>query len=279
MKAPLPFLKWAGGKRALLPKILPLVPRKVQVYYEPFLGGGAVFFALAGGERFRRAVVSDANLELIRTYRAVQADVDSVLRRLDTHARTEAHYLMVRDQNPVSLTDAACAARMIFLNRAGFNGLYRLNRLGEFNVPFDRHSASRPFANAARLRMAAAALDVGRVEIRHAGYDEILPGAGVGDFVYLDPPYIPASKTAAFTAYTSASFGPAQHIELAASVRRLRDRQVAAAVSHGDSAIARFLYHGMKIKAVSARRNINRNGAKRGAVGELLVMTTSGGRR
>src|SRR3954464_3417670 len=133
---PAPFLKWAGGKRALVDRILAAAPPKIATYYEPSLGGGAVFFALAGARRFARAVLADVNDELIRCYQAVRDDVDAVISALQRHSTTEAAYYEVRALDPTTLEPAVRAARIIYLNRCGYNGLYRVNSRGEFNVPF-----------------------------------------------------------------------------------------------------------------------------------------------
>jgi len=267
----LPFLKWCGGKRALLPSILPLVPPAVDTYYEPFLGGGAVFFALASERRFARAVLSDINLELVRSYRALQADVDSVLRALDRHVHTKEHYLRIREQQPAHLSDAACAARMIVLNRAGFNGLYRVNRQGQFNVPFGRQRLLDGFIQPERLRAAAAALDDARVEICHGDFREAQPGPT--DFAYYDPPYVPVSKTAGFTSYAGTRFGAEEHAALAQLIRDHNREQIPALLSNSDCEATRQLYRNLACCEVGARRPVNRDPSGRGAVGELLVMT------
>ena len=264
-----PFLKWAGGKRQLLPRILDLVPRRIDTYYEPFLGGGALFFALAARGAFRRAVLTDTNDELVNCYRAVRDDVESVITALRRFRNTPEHYYRVRAQSPSRLAPVARAARVIYLNRCGYNGLYRVNSSGRFNVPFGRYV--RPtICDPVKLRAAARALRA--VEIRHADFGEVLGAERFGgdDFVYLDPPYVPVSATASFTAYAG-DFGPAEQQRLASALRALSARRVSALLSNSDCAATRALYRGLDLEAVQARRAINSVGRGRGAVGELLV--------
>ncbi len=182
---PAPFLKWAGGKRQLLPRILQLVPPRIDTYYEPFIGGGAVFFALAARRAFRRAVIGDANPELCNCYQAVRDDVDGVIAALHQYQNDRDLYYQVRAQDSSRWTPAARAARVIFLNRCGYNGLYRVNSRGKFNVPFGRYR--RPvICDEAKLRAAAGALQ--KVRIACGDFAKLLPKVGLRDFVYLDPP-------------------------------------------------------------------------------------------
>lgn len=270
-----PFLKWAGGKRQLLPRILPLVPAKVRTYYEPFLGGGAVFFALANEGRFERARLSDANIELIRAYQAVRADVEGVLAVLAQYENTKEHYLDVRSIAPSTLSDVECAARMIFLNKRGFNGIYRVNSKGGFNVPFgDSPSLPPTFVEPDVLRSASAALNLPGVTIEARDFRDIGTPTP-GDFVYFDPPYVPISKTANFTGYQAGGFGHAEQSRLAEMFRGMGARGVDALLSNADCDVTRELYAGLSVHAADARRSINSVGSKRGAVRELLVVATA----
>jgi len=271
--APAPFLKWAGGKRSLLPRLLPLVPRTMQTYYEPFLGGGALFFALSAANLaaplpFRAAVLADRNEELIWCYRAVRDDVDGVIRALDRHRYDSDHYYRVREQNVARLGDAARAARMIFLNRTGYNGLYRVNSSGQFNVPFGRHRSPR-IADPERLRLASATLERARLEV--GDFASIVAGAGVADFIYFDPPYAPVSATSYFTAYSEGRFGVPEQARLAELVRELGQRGVPALLSNSYCAATRTLYRGLPSKKVEVRRAINSVASRRGPVTEILV--------
>ncbi len=266
-----PFLKWAGGKRQLLPRILTLVPPRVRTYVEPFLGGGALFFALAARRRFKRAVLGDFNGELIGCYEAVRDDVDAVIKKLAGLRNTRDVYYEVRGQNPERLKPAERAARLIYLNRCGFNGLYRVNSDGLFNVPFGRYA--RPtICDPGRLRAASRAL--ADVELVRGDFASVLRGRRLGadDFVYLDPPYVPISKTASFTAYAG-GFSMKDQERLAQLLRRLAARGVPAVLSNSDCADTRRLYDGLAVESLPARRAINSVASRRGPVAELLVQT------
>jgi DNA adenine methylase len=254
-----------GGKRALLPEILPRLPAKIETYYEPFLGGGAVFFALAAEKRFESAVLSDTNEELIETYRTVRDDVGNLIRRLKTHAakHSEEYFYKMRAKR-----GAEVAARMIYLNRTCFNGLYRVNRKGEFNVPFGKY-ANPTICDAENLRAVFEALDGN--DLRNQDFERCVLVAEKGDAVYMDPPYSPASETANFTAYTAGGFGPAEQERLRDVARKLIDRGVHVLLSNSDTPFVRKLYKGFKIEEVQAPRRVNSKGDKRGNVGELLI--------
>jgi DNA adenine methylase len=270
--APSPFLKWAGGKRQLLGRILDSVPERMGTYYEPFVGGGAVFFGLvARGRRFRRAVLGDANEELIRCYQAIRDDVAGVIRVLARHRYDRDLYYEVRARDPETLSDAARAARLIYLNRCGYNGLYRVNRSGKFNVPFGRYK-DPIICDAPRLRAASRALE--GIKLVHGDFEETLEtlrGAKSGDFVYLDPPYVPLSPTSSFTAYAKTPFDAAEQARLARVLRDLGARKVRALLSNSDCVETRQLYDERLSEPVPVRRAINSVAAGRGSVGELLV--------
>jgi DNA adenine methylase len=266
---PSPFLKWAGGKRQLQERILASVPERMRTYLEPFVGGGAVFFALvASGKRFERAVLGDANEELIRCYQAVRDDVRGVIRVLGPYKYDRAFYYRLRDREPEKLTDARRAARLIYLNRCGYNGLYRVNRSGRFNVPFGRYK-DPVVCDAPRLEAASRALQ--RVRLVHGDFEETLRGARSGDFAYLDPPYVPLSATSSFTAYAQTPFDGAAQARLAAALRDLGARKVRALLSNSDCVATRALYDPGLSETVPVRRAINSVGGGRGSVGELLV--------
>src|SRR5690606_7112362 len=205
-----PVLKWAGGKRQLQHRILEKLQADINTYYEPFVGGGAIFFALAAENRFKRAVLGDRNADLVDVYRALTQDVEAVIRLLRKYRYSETEYYRVREQRPRSL--AARAARLIYLNKTGYNGLYRVNRAGEFNVPFGRHK-SPLICDEDNLRAAAEALS--RAEVVTADFEAVCRDARAGDAVYFDPPYLPLSKTSNFTAYDPHPFGVDEHERLA----------------------------------------------------------------
>ncbi len=265
---PAPFLKWAGGKRQLLPRILQLVPARIDTYYEPFVGGGAVFFALAAQARFRRAVIGDANAELVICYTAIRDQVDAVIAKLRRYRNDHDVYYEVRAKDPARLSPAARAARVIFLNRCGYNGLYRVNSKGAFNVPFGRYR--RPLiCDEGKLRAASRALRT--VKIVAGDFAKLMAKPGPDDFVYLDPPYVPVSATSSFTAYAGRDFGMTAQERLAEALRALSVRGVPALLSNSDCAATRKLYQGLDIERIRARRAINSVARRRGPVDEILV--------
>jgi DNA adenine methylase len=272
MSAAAPFLKWAGGKRQLLPKIRELVPEDFGDYFEPFIGGGAVFFDLfAGGRIGRRARLGDSNTELIETYKTVRENVGGLIVSLGAHARrhSAAHYYAVRASR--TMPGVPRASRMIYLNRTGFNGLYRVNKKGGFNVPFGQY-ANPTICDEENLRACARVLE--RASIVCADFEKTVlgaTGAERGDFVYFDPPYVPVSETANFTSFTPGGFGPADQQRLADCARRLKSDGVRVLISNADVPFVRKLYKGFELHRVAARRNINSKGAERGTVGELLI--------
>jgi DNA adenine methylase len=269
-----PILKWAGGKSRLVARILPRLPEQIQTYYEPFVGGGAVFFALASRGRFKRAVLADLNKDLIDVYKGVQGDVGAVIRLLNEYRERHNRetYYETRQLDPQTLELAERAARLIYLNKTGYNGLYRVNRAGQFNVPFGRYDKPN-ICDEARLRAAAEALRRRGVSIKVADFESISRKAKPGDAVYFDPPYVPLSKTSNFTGYHSAIFGPEEHQRLAAAFQDLTSRQVAAVLSNSDGKATRLLYkrRGVEIERVLVTRPINSKSSARGDVGELIV--------
>jgi DNA adenine methylase len=264
-----PFLKWAGGKSKLLDAILHKLPKAIDHYFEPFLGGGALFFALANDGRFRRAVLCDRNADLVDTYLAVRDDVEEVIRHLREHRHDEGHFYRVRALDPAALPLAERAARTIYLNRTCYNGLYRVNRAGRFNVPFGRYESPR-ICDAAGLRRASEALQA--AEILCADFEAVVAGARPGDAVYFDPPYFPISATSSFTAYDPYPFGEREHCRLARVHRALASRGVASVLSNSDCAFTRELFAGLRVETVHAARAINSVAKRRGKVSELLVL-------
>ena len=259
-----PFLKWAGGKTSLLPELLRHVPDRLRRYHEPFVGGGALFFAVAP----RRATLSDNNGELIHCYRQVRDDVYRVLDALSRHVYDKAHYQDVRALEPLRLTPAQRAARFIYLNKTCFNGLWRVNRAGRFNVPIGRYRNPR-FHDPASLIAASEALR--DVEVTHAPFEEALARAAPGDFVYLDPPYDPVSETASFASYTADGFTWDDQKRLARACISLNRRGVRFLLSNSATERVRELYRGFENRLVRAPRFINSKGGARGRVDELLV--------
>lgn len=265
-----PVLKWAGGKARLLPDILERLPSEISTYYEPFVGSGAVFFALAGTKRFKRAVLSDRNPELINVYTALQKNCDEVISHLrdyrDEHGRD--FYYEVRALTPDDLDPFERAARTIYLNKTGFNGLYRVNRSGGFNVPFGRY-AKPNICNEPRLLATAEALRGVTIQVKD--FEAACEESRRGDAVYFDPPYVPLSKTSSFTAYHSEAFDEAEHKRLAKVFDRLAKRSVRVVLSNSDTPVTRALYEKWRIDPISVSRPINSKIDQRGNVGEILV--------
>ena len=264
-----PFLKWAGGKGRLLEQLRPLLPGRFARYFEPFAGGAALFFDL----RPEHAELTDINSELIDCYRAVRDKVEPVIGALKRHRYDEAHYYRVRAIDPASLARHERAARTIYLNKTGYNGLYRVNRSGKFNVPMGRYTNPR-VCDAENLRACSTALK--GVEVRVRDFETQVARARAGDFVYFDPPYVPVSDTADFTSYAPGGFGLDGQRRLAALFGTLARRGVHVVLSNSDTPLVRDLYRGFRIARVLAARNINSRGALRGKVGEVVV--TSFGR-
>jgi DNA adenine methylase len=270
---PVPFLKWAGGKTQLLPQLEPLypAPEGVRRYIEPFVGSAAVFFHVRSLLRPGQVILSDNNEELIHVYRAVRDDVKSLIRRLSRHkaAHSREHYYAVRRENPARMPPSSRAARLIYLNKTCFNGLYRVNSRGEFNVPMGRYS-DPPILDARNLRAVSAALR--GVDLRVAHFSEVLEFARAGDFIYFDPPYHPLSATSYFTAYTKGSFGEADQRELARVYRELDRRGCLVMLSNSAAPLIEKLYKGFDVRKVYARRSINSNATRRGQIQEVVVL-------
>jgi len=268
---PRPFLKWAGGKTQLIPQLVPKRPASFGAYHEPFVGGGALFFALhrAGLLEGKQVVLSDVNDELIDTYTAIRNQVARVIDLLKEHQdkHDKDYYYEIRD---LKLTHKAeRAARMIYLNKTGFNGLYRVNRKGQFNVPLGRY-VNPTICDEENLRAASRALR--QAEIETTPFDAVLKRARRGDFVYFDPPYVPVSDTANFVGYAKDGFGRADQKSLAQLFRELKRRGVHVMLSNSDTPEVEKLYKGLRQDRVLARRQVNSRKDRRGPVGELVVL-------
>lgn len=264
--SPAPFVKWLGGKRQLMSQILPLVPERIETYYEPFVGGGAVFFALVNKGLIKSAVLNDLNPDLISAYRVIQSSVDDLIGLLYTYPVERDFFDEIRNQVPDN--DLERAARLLYLTRTSFNGVWRVNSKGKFNVPWGKYVNPR-IVNESNLR--AVSKSLAGVTLTCQSYAESIKGAKAGDFVYLDPPYVPLTPTSSFTKYTSNGFGIHDHEELAASFFDLQRRGVTALLSNSDTPFVRTLYREATLTSVQARRNVNSKGTHRGPLGELLI--------
>lgn len=269
-----PFLKWVGGKRQIMDVLIGAIEpvHPFARFHEVFVGGGALFFELHNRGWLRSgARLCDINPHLVEAYRVVRDDVETLIARLVEHQEQhahggEAHYYAVRKAVPGSAVDRA--ARLLYLNRTGFNGLYRENSRGEFNVPFGRYTNPK-IARAAALRATSRSLQ--GVEVAVASFEQVLDHAAPGDLVYCDPPYEPLSDTPSFTAYSKAPFGPAQQVRLAEVAHELSERGVRVMLSNSWTESNLERYRGLSTQAVSATRLVNRDAVGRGAIRELLV--------
>ena len=270
---PRPFLKWAGGKAQLLPELTARVNQAKPFgrYHEPFIGGGALFFDMARTQAFSRkkAYLSDNNARLIEAYEAVKQNVDRVINLLRQHAKhhSEDYYYAVRGRLPDDLYERA--ARIIYLNKTGFNGLYRENSRGGFNVPFGRYK-NPLVCDEPNLRAAATALRHAKIEVRH--FERVLDHAESGDLVYFDPPYHPLSKTSSFTSYYKSGFGEDSQRLLAHVAEELGRRGVKVLLSNSMTPLIRELYEkSFTVEQVYATRNINSRADRRGPIAEALI--------
>lgn len=264
-----PVIKWVGGKTKLLPELLARMPQHYHRYYEPFAGGAALFFRLAP----QRAVIADSNRDLIGLYSTLAKDPAGVVARLEHHraVHDEDHYYAMRAKwnDDHALWPAADrAAAFIYLNKTCFNGLWRVNRAGAFNVPIGRY-ADPPICVPSALHAASTVL--ARAELRCSDYKMATRDANAGDFVYFDPPYDPVTSTANFTSYSANGFGEADQRELAATARQLIARGCRVMLSNSDTPLIRSLYKGLRIDRVRCARAINSNASKRGEVDELII--------
>ena len=294
-----PFLKWAGGKRQLLPRLRECYPEAFAAYREPFLGSGAVFFDLLNQGRLagRRTFLTDTNADLIGCYSRLRDEPDAVIRCLRRLAAgytrdPQGHYYQVREKkfNPARQAisnghgiesgryTADLAAMLVYLNRTGFNGLFRLNSSGMFNVPLGRYS-NPLICDEENLRHVAVVLAAPAVSIEQVRYVDGLAAASEGDFIYLDPPYAPVSATAQFTSYTSEGFSTADQTELQRTVIRLARKGCWVLLSNSTAREVAALYDGnrdaeragLRACTIPARRAINSNASRRGQVLEYLI--------
>lgn len=268
-----PFLKWAGGKSQLLGQFARLYPSKVDRYFEPFVGSGAVFFDVQTRFAPRYVMLSDTNSELINCYEVVRDNVEELIQLLIRHkechhAQHPAYYYRVRDLSTASLSPVERAARLIYLNKTCYNGLYRVNAQGQFNVPIGRYR-NPAIVDEGGLRAASRALRGVRLAVQD--FARCLPRLRAGDFAYIDPPYFPLSRTSNFTGYTERGFGLAEQERLACFARDLDAKGCLVMLSNSDTAPVRKLYRGLRMHRVTARRAINSSGTGRGAITELVV--------
>ena len=276
-QSPKPFVKWVGGKRQLAKQFrdMNLYPPdafkpETATYFEPFIGGGAMFFDLMP----KKAILSDMNPELIITYNVIKNNVEDLIKKLKTHQNknNKEYFLKIRSEDFKKLSEVNVAARFIYLNRTCFNGMFRVNSSGQFNVPYGDNK-NPLICDEVNLRKVNEALK--NVKILHQDYKKVLSKAKKGDFIYFDPPYYPVNKTSSFTSYTKEGFLEKEQTELRDVFTKLHKRGCFVMLSNSDTSFINKLYSGldkgMKINKVFAGRAINSRGSGRGKVKEVVV--------
>lgn len=275
-EAPKPFLKWAGGKSQLLDQFAPFIPREFGHYHEPFTGSAAVFWFLftlksRGELNFGSSRLTDSNAELINCYEVVRDDVLQLIEKLRNHRdkHEKDYYYQIRALSNREMSKAERAARFIYLNKTCFNGLYRVNRAGKFNVPIGSYQKPRIFDERTLLAANRALQDV---MLQIADFRDVVHHAKKGDFIYFDPPYAPLSKTSSFTSYTSDQFGSVEQEALALTYSDLDKIGCKVMLSNSWVEEIQKLYKGYNCIEVKASRAINSKADKRGKISELLVL-------
>lgn len=266
-----PVVKWVGGKRQLLDDLTPLFPKRIASYCEPFLGGGAVLFNLQP----KAAYVNDINFDLIQMYEVIRDNVEELISILSNHLNEEEHFYNVRDWDRAKekygqLSKVQKAARIIFLNKTCYNGLFRVNNAGEFNTPFG-HYKNPNIVNAPTLRAVSIYFQQAQISFSSTDYADVLAKVNKGTFVYLDPPYDPVSDTANFTGYAKGGFERSEQIRLRECCDDLNRRGIKFMLSNSATDFIREQYAEYNITIVKAKRAINSNAAKRGQVDEVVV--------
>ena len=275
---PKPFVKWVGGKRQLLRQFreLNLYPPfafnpETATYFEPFVGGGAMFFDLLP----KKAILSDMNAELVVAYNVIKNNIEELTKKLKEHQRKndKEYFLKIRAQNLKRFSDVNVAARFIYLNRTCFNGLYRVNKSGQFNVPYGKNK-NPMICDEVNLKKIHDAMK--KTKVFHQDYKKVLEKAKKGDFVYLDPPYYPVNATSSFTSYTKEAFLEKEQTELRDTFLELHKRECFVMLSNSNTPFIKKLYSGLneeiKIHKVLAGRSINSKGAGRGKIKEVVVI-------
>jgi DNA adenine methylase len=267
-----PVLKWVGGKRQIIPELITHLPKNISSlkYYEPFIGGGALFFHLEP----KKAVINDYNSELINVYKVIKNNLEELLIDLRKHENLPDYFYKIRgiDRQPLfdDLNDVQHASRIIYLNKTCFNGLYRVNSSGEFNSPFGRYTNPN-IVNEPILRAVSRFLNSNDIKILNGDYEQALQEITVDSFVYLDPPYHPISESSNFTGYIQGGWNAGHQNRLKRVCDNLNERGVKFLLSNSSAPLIRELYSDYKIISVNANRSINSDGEKRGQIEELLI--------
>jgi DNA adenine methylase len=269
-----PVVKWVGGKRQIIDEIITYVPDSFSTYYEPFLGGGAVLFELQP----KKAVVNDVNEELMNIYEVIKDNVDELIEGLKRHKikNDKAYFYEIRelDRNREQynlLTPVERAARIIYLNKTCYNGLFRVNKSGEFNAPFGNYKNPN-IVNETTLRAVSAYFNKAKIRFTCQDFEDALKWSRKGAFVYLDPPYDPVSETASFTGYDKGGFDRNEQIRLKKTCDKLNKKGIKFLLSNSATDFIMDLYQDYKIEVIQAKRAINSKADRRGNVDEVLVM-------
>lgn len=263
-----PIVKWVGGKRQLMFELIKNMPKSYNRYFEPFIGGGALFFELQP----EQAYISDMNEELINLYSVVRDNVYELIKDLSKHEVSKEYFLEIRNidrtEQYTELSDVERASRFIYLNRTCFNGMYRVNSQGQFNVPFGHYKNPRIIDENNLLNCSEL---LKKTEIKCADFSEILTKVKKGDLVYFDPPYVPLNDTSSFTSYTKDGFDINMQFKLRDVCDKLDNKGVKFMLSNSDTKLVNELYVNYEIKKVFASRQINANADGRGKITEVLV--------
>jgi DNA adenine methylase len=272
---PKPFVKWAGGKRQLIPILHQNLPESFGTYYEPFLGGGALLFHILTDKNGQKCSISDLNSDLVLAYTTIRDRIDALISSLKSHEKnyqkdSKSYYYSVRESNPRNEVEKT--SRLIFLNRTCFNGLYRVNSKGKFNVPLGKYTNPN-IVNEENLRAVSSILQTNRISIKCRDFESVLRDAKKGDLVYFDPPYQPVSSTANFTSYTTKDFTYDDLTRLAELCLKLDSKECHVLLSNSDSKEVSDIFEKKpwKITKIEANRSINSNSKKRTGHFELLI--------
>ena len=267
-----PFTKWTGGKRQLLPVIRELIPKTYNRYFEPFVGGGALFFDLAPKD----AVINDFNAELINCYQQIKDNPQELIEILKVHQEynSKEYYLDLRsadrDERIDIMSEVQRAARTLYMLRVDFNGLYRVNSKNQFNVPYGRYKNPK-IVDEELISAISVYLNNNQLEIKTGDFEKAIVDVRTGDFVYFDPPYIPLSETSAFTSYTHEGFSFADQVRLRDAFKRLSDTGAYVMLSNSSSALVEELYKDFNIHYVEATRTNGAKSSSRGKISEIIV--------
>ncbi|HEW3581761.1 TPA: DNA adenine methylase [Streptococcus pneumoniae] len=267
-----PFTKWTGGKRQLLPVIRELMPKTYNRYFEPFVGGGALFFDLAPKD----AVINDFNAELINCYQQIKDNPQELIEILKVHQEynSKEYYLDLRsadrDERIDMMSEVQRAARILYMLRVNFNGLYRVNSKNQFNVPYGRYKNPK-IVDEELISAISVYINNNQLEIKAGDFEKAIVDVRTGDFVYFDPPYIPLSETSAFTSYTHEGFSFADQVRLRDAFKRLSDTGAYVMLSNSSSALVEELYKDFNIHYVEATRTNGAKSSSRGKISEIIV--------